>query len=202
MLVLFKGHHSPAIASRLSEALGAAIKPYWGNNTRPGSHRVRGKSSILHYGPRCGADTELKIRGGKKRCYGDAVRLTASGLFCGPRWAHWILFQLITRCRAAAAWKAGDRLWRTRRGSSSRVLYEVGKQLPREDRLQKSTTRCSIPASSYASLGFRAGPICSRAAGFPAQQSYLNKYGDKIDLVSFSVVPVPGGPHGAILCRL
>jgi glycine betaine/proline transport system substrate-binding protein len=75
--------------------------------------------------------------------------------------------------------------------SSSRMLYALSKTL-----LEKIgyTVQDKVLDTGiiYASLASNQVDVFS-SAWLPGQQSYLNKYGDKIDIISFSIVPAPGG---------
>jgi glycine betaine/proline transport system substrate-binding protein len=74
---------------------------------------------------------------------------------------------------------------------SSRVLYALGKVL-----LEKIgyTVQDKVLDTGiiYASLAADQVDLFS-SSWLPGQQPYLNKYGNKLDLISFSIVPVPGG---------
>ena len=75
--------------------------------------------------------------------------------------------------------------------SSGRVLFALGKTL-----LEKLgyTVQDKILDTGiiYASLASGNVDLFS-SAWLPGQQSYLDRFGDKLDLLSFSIVPVPGG---------
>jgi glycine betaine/proline transport system substrate-binding protein len=75
--------------------------------------------------------------------------------------------------------------------SSGRVLYELGTQLL-EKIGYKVSDKVLDTGIIYASLASGQVDLFS-SSWLPGQQPYLDKYGDKIDLVSFSIVPVPGG---------
>jgi glycine betaine/proline transport system substrate-binding protein len=75
--------------------------------------------------------------------------------------------------------------------SSSRILYSVGKQLL-EKIGYKVSDKVLDTGIIYTSLAAGQVDLFS-SSWLPGQQSYLNKYGDKIELISFSIVPVPGG---------
>ena len=119
----------------------------------------------------------------------DAVRLTASGLFAAAMGT----LILSSSSLAAEPLPLGkpEIVYAHATWSSSRVLYEVGKQLL-EKIGYKVNDKVLDTGIIYASLASGQVDLFS-SSWLPGQQSYLNKYGDKIDLVSFSVVPVPGG---------
>jgi glycine betaine/proline transport system substrate-binding protein len=75
--------------------------------------------------------------------------------------------------------------------SSGRVLYALGKTLL--ERLgYKVNDKVLDTGIIYTSLASGQVDLFS-SSWLPGQQSYLNRYGDKIELISFSIVPVPGG---------
>jgi glycine betaine/proline transport system substrate-binding protein len=75
--------------------------------------------------------------------------------------------------------------------SSSRMLYALSKTL-----LEKIgyTVQDKVLDTGivYASMASGQVDVFS-SSWLPGQQPYLNKYGDKIDIISFSIVPAPGG---------
>jgi glycine betaine/proline transport system substrate-binding protein len=75
--------------------------------------------------------------------------------------------------------------------SSSRMLYALSRAL-----LEKIgyTVQNKVLDTGiiYASMASGQVEVFS-SAWLPGQQSYLNKYGDKLDILSFSIVPAPGG---------
>jgi glycine betaine/proline transport system substrate-binding protein len=75
--------------------------------------------------------------------------------------------------------------------SSSRMLYALGKTLLEKIGYQVQD-KVLDTGIIYASLANGQVDLFS-SAWLPGQQPYLNKYGDKIDLISFSIVPAPGG---------
>src|SRR5579884_3221706 len=75
--------------------------------------------------------------------------------------------------------------------SSGRVLYELGRRLL-EKVGYKVTDKVLDTGIIYASLANGQVDLFS-SSWLPGQQPYLNKYGDKVDILSASIVPVPGG---------
>lgn len=75
--------------------------------------------------------------------------------------------------------------------SSSRVNYLLAKTLL-ERVGYKVEAKVLDTGIIYASLASNQIDVFS-SSWVPGQQPYLNKYGDKIDIISFSIVPAPGG---------
>ena len=75
--------------------------------------------------------------------------------------------------------------------SSSRMLYALSRTLL-EKIGYKVENKVLDTGIIYASLAAGQVGVFS-SAWLPGQQSYVNKFGDKLDILSFSVVPAPGG---------
>jgi glycine betaine/proline transport system substrate-binding protein len=121
--------------------------------------------------------------------FGDAARRIASR-FCGAAIAT---FMLTGPSLAADPPPLGkpEIVYAHAAWSSSRILYAVGKQLL-EKIGYKVTDKVLDTGIIYTSLASGQVDLFS-SSWLPGQQSYLNKYGDKLELISFSIVPVPGG---------
>jgi glycine betaine/proline transport system substrate-binding protein len=121
---------------------------------------------------------------------GNGLRTRSLGVLCG---AVASLFAFLTPAVSAEPPPLGkpEIVYAHATWSSGRVLYELGRKLL--ERIgYKVTDKVLDTGIIYASLASGHVDLFS-SSWLPGQQPYLNKYGDKIDLISFSIVPVPGG---------